>query len=219
MNWGEAGILSGIVARLGGYPAGRTQDDLNDALIFLQARQMAWLLSRPMSRTSIGCNSCCRMYEIPFTGRILMTSTDRVRRVNERGGSQTRITLGSPSPPTFIDRRGREETDRSFKVRDLFHQHDLIQRIRTASPAAYPLMPQLGDTAAFARDLDAVLEAGDIAAVLLRLEDGDERTLIDRAKAIEQLSSAAISRCCLTAIRRSQSAPAPTARISPASRL
>lgn len=37
-NWGEAGVLSGIVARLGGYPTGRTQDDLNDTLIFLQAR-------------------------------------------------------------------------------------------------------------------------------------------------------------------------------------
>ncbi len=51
----------------------------------------------------------------------------------------------------------------------------------------YLLTPQLGDTAAFARDLDAVLEAGDIAAVLLRLEDGDERTLIDRAKTIETI--------------------------------
>ena len=51
----------------------------------------------------------------------------------------------------------------------------------------YLLTPQLGDTAAFARELDAVLEAGDIAAVLLRLEDGDERTLIDRAKAIETI--------------------------------
>jgi predicted nucleic acid-binding protein len=38
MIWGEAGILTGIIARLGGYHAGRTQDDLNDALIFLQAR-------------------------------------------------------------------------------------------------------------------------------------------------------------------------------------
>jgi len=37
---------------------------------------------------------------------------------------------------------------------------------------------------AFARDLDAVLAAGDIAAVLLRLEDSDERTLISRAKTI-----------------------------------
>jgi thiamine-phosphate pyrophosphorylase len=44
--------------------------------------------------------------------------------------------------------------------------------------------PPLGDTTACARDLDAVLEAADIAAVLLRLEDSDERTLINRAKAM-----------------------------------
>jgi predicted nucleic acid-binding protein len=37
-NWGEAGIIAGILARLGGYPDGQTQDHLNDALIFLQAR-------------------------------------------------------------------------------------------------------------------------------------------------------------------------------------
>jgi thiamine-phosphate pyrophosphorylase len=48
----------------------------------------------------------------------------------------------------------------------------------------YLVTPQLGDTAPFARDLGATLEAGDIAAVLLRLEDSDERTLIDRAKTI-----------------------------------
>jgi len=51
-------------------------------------------------------------------------------------------------------------------------------------PRLYLVTPQLGESAAFARDLEAVLESGDIAAVLLRLEDGDERTLIDRAKAI-----------------------------------
>jgi predicted nucleic acid-binding protein len=38
LNWGEAGIIAGIMARLGGYASGRIQDDLNDALIFLQAR-------------------------------------------------------------------------------------------------------------------------------------------------------------------------------------
>ena len=37
-NWGEAGIIAGILARLGGYPDGHTQDHLNDALVFLQAR-------------------------------------------------------------------------------------------------------------------------------------------------------------------------------------
>ena len=37
-------------------------------------------------------------------------------------------------------------------------------------------------------DLDAALVAGDIAAVLLRLEDADERTLIDRAKTIAAIA-------------------------------
>ena len=35
-----------------------------------------------------------------------------------------------------------------------------------------------------ARALAAALDAGDVAAVLLRLEDSDERTLVNRAKAI-----------------------------------
>jgi thiamine-phosphate pyrophosphorylase len=51
-------------------------------------------------------------------------------------------------------------------------------------PRLYLVTQQLGDIAAFAHDLDAVLDAGDIAAVLLRLEDGDERTLVSRAKTI-----------------------------------
>jgi thiamine-phosphate pyrophosphorylase len=51
-------------------------------------------------------------------------------------------------------------------------------------PRLYLVTPQLGDTASFARDLDAALGAGDIAAVLLRLEETDERTLVNRAKAI-----------------------------------
>ena len=44
--------------------------------------------------------------------------------------------------------------------------------------------PQLDDTAALAREVDATLGAADIAAVLLRLADSDERTLINRAKTI-----------------------------------
>jgi thiamine-phosphate pyrophosphorylase len=56
----------------------------------------------------------------------------------------------------------------------------------------YLCTPQLGDTAAFARDIGAVLDAvsdaalpaGDIAAVLLRLDEADERTLLNRAKAV-----------------------------------
>jgi thiamine-phosphate pyrophosphorylase len=48
----------------------------------------------------------------------------------------------------------------------------------------YLVTPQLGDTVAFARDVGAALQAGDIAAVLLRLERADERTMINRAKTI-----------------------------------
>ena len=51
-------------------------------------------------------------------------------------------------------------------------------------PRLYLVTPQLGDTATFLRDLGPVLEAGDIAALLLRLEPADERTLINRAKSV-----------------------------------
>ncbi len=51
-------------------------------------------------------------------------------------------------------------------------------------PRLYLLTPQLDDTTAFAGALDAVLTAGDVAAVLLRLSDADERTLINRTKSI-----------------------------------
>ena len=42
----------------------------------------------------------------------------------------------------------------------------------------------LDDTAAFARELGAALAAGDVAAVLLRLTEADERTTINRAKTV-----------------------------------
>jgi thiamine-phosphate pyrophosphorylase len=51
-------------------------------------------------------------------------------------------------------------------------------------PRLYLFTPQLDDTTAFATALDAALDAGDVAAVLLRLSDGDERTLINRVKSI-----------------------------------
>ena len=48
----------------------------------------------------------------------------------------------------------------------------------------YLVTPELGDTASFANTLDAVLTTADIAAVLLRLADADERTLVNRAKTV-----------------------------------
>ncbi len=51
-------------------------------------------------------------------------------------------------------------------------------------PRLYLVTPLLGDVAPFVLNLDAALSAGDIAAVLLRLEHGEERTLISRVKAV-----------------------------------
>ncbi len=51
-------------------------------------------------------------------------------------------------------------------------------------PRLYLVTPVIDDTAPLLRDLDAVLGAGDVAAVLLRLADADERGLINRAKAV-----------------------------------
>lgn len=48
----------------------------------------------------------------------------------------------------------------------------------------YLVTPELGDPASFLPGLDAALDATDVAAVLLRLADADERTLVDRAKTI-----------------------------------
>src|ERR1700679_2493886 len=48
----------------------------------------------------------------------------------------------------------------------------------------YLVTPRLDDPASFQRELDAALDAADIAAVLLRLAEADERTLINRAKTI-----------------------------------
>jgi thiamine-phosphate pyrophosphorylase len=48
----------------------------------------------------------------------------------------------------------------------------------------YLVTPELGETASFVRELDTVLTTADIAAVLLRLADADERSLVNRAKMI-----------------------------------
>jgi thiamine-phosphate pyrophosphorylase len=52
------------------------------------------------------------------------------------------------------------------------------------TPRLYLVTAQLGDTVAFARALPTALAAGDVAAVLLRLAEADERTLINRVKEI-----------------------------------
>lgn len=51
-------------------------------------------------------------------------------------------------------------------------------------PRLYLTTPAVVDPAAFTRQLDSALRAGDVAAVLLRLEDADERVRINRVKAV-----------------------------------
>jgi thiamine-phosphate pyrophosphorylase len=54
-------------------------------------------------------------------------------------------------------------------------------------PRLYLVTPQLGDPASFLRELPATLQAGDVAAILLRLAADNERTLINCAKAVAAL--------------------------------
>jgi thiamine-phosphate pyrophosphorylase len=52
------------------------------------------------------------------------------------------------------------------------------------APRFYLATPEIADAGAFLPALTAALESADLAAVLLRLADTDERTLINRIKAI-----------------------------------
>ena len=55
------------------------------------------------------------------------------------------------------------------------------------APRLYLVTPPIEDATAFAGALAAALAAGDVAAVLLRLAQADERTLINRAKALSTI--------------------------------
>jgi thiamine-phosphate pyrophosphorylase len=52
------------------------------------------------------------------------------------------------------------------------------------APRLYLTTPPISDASVFAVQLSSAMEAGDVAAVLLRLADSDERTLINIAKAM-----------------------------------
>lgn len=58
------------------------------------------------------------------------------------------------------------------------------QAVPRPAPRLYLITPQIGDASAFSSRLAAALDAGDVAAVLLRLADADERALINCAKAL-----------------------------------
>jgi thiamine-phosphate pyrophosphorylase len=54
------------------------------------------------------------------------------------------------------------------------------------TPRLYLVTPPVANPAAFTRELEAALGAGDVAAVLLRLAETDERTLINRTKTLAE---------------------------------
>lgn len=58
---------------------------------------------------------------------------------------------------------------------------------RREAPRLYLVTPPLGDAGAIADDLAAALNAAGIAAVLLRLEEGEDRALIERVQALRIL--------------------------------
>jgi thiamine-phosphate pyrophosphorylase len=64
----------------------------------------------------------------------------------------------------------------------------MAQRAKRAAPRPAPrlylIAPPLADANAFATPLAATLGAGDVAAVLLRLAEADERSMINRIKAL-----------------------------------
>lgn len=64
----------------------------------------------------------------------------------------------------------------------------MISRPRMAAPRPKPrlylITPPIAEPSVFSRQLEPALESGDVAAILLRLAQSDERTLINRAKTI-----------------------------------
>src|SRR4051794_25861145 len=55
---------------------------------------------------------------------------------------------------------------------------------RRASPRLYLVTPEVAEPTGFSDTLAAALASADVAAVLLRLAAADDRTLINRAKAL-----------------------------------
>ena len=65
--------------------------------------------------------------------------------------------------------------------------HSKQLKSQVPAPQLYLVTPQIGDAAAFARELAVALDAADIAAVLLLLVQADERSQINIVKALAPL--------------------------------
>jgi thiamine-phosphate pyrophosphorylase len=62
------------------------------------------------------------------------------------------------------------------------HSHSM--KSQASAPRLYLVTPPLSDAAAFSRDLATALESADVAAVLLRLAEADERAKINCIKTL-----------------------------------
>jgi thiamine-phosphate pyrophosphorylase len=77
--------------------------------------------------------------------------------------------------------------DRRHSAENGSHANAMSMASRRESPRLYLATPPLGEPGAIAEDLAAALNATDIAAVLLRLADGEERELVARTEALRIL--------------------------------
>ena len=82
------------------------------------------------------------------------------------------------------NKSGHDDAETSGVTDDPSFVYDHAMPPPRPVPRLYLVTPPVEDAAALAPKLEAALAAGDVAAVLLRLADADERTLINRIKAL-----------------------------------
>ena len=80
-------------------------------------------------------------------------------------------------------------------------------------PRLYLATPVVDDPSQLVASLPGLLAAADVAAVLLRLRETDQRTMISRIKALASPCRTAAPRCCWMAMSNWWLAVAPMARI------
>jgi thiamine-phosphate pyrophosphorylase len=84
------------------------------------------------------------------------------------------------------NKSGHDDAETSGVTEDQSFVYDHAMAPPRPIPRLYLTTPPVADPAAFAPQLEAALGAGDVAAVLLRLAEADERTLINRTKILAE---------------------------------
>jgi thiamine-phosphate pyrophosphorylase len=102
-----------------------------------------------------------------------------LRRTGERINEDSRRR----GPGRRLDGLGRTSAADLSEIRAIVDDTMIPRSSARPRPRLYILTPAVSDAAALSGVLAAILGAVDVAAVLLRLPDADERTLINRVKA------------------------------------